>query len=76
MDDLNSSWLLFTAGLRVLVTHIERAAANIKILQLFVQTAASGFPSQSRSVKAVHPDFRLFMSTCLPVPAVINGETI
>ncbi|KAI7795482.1 putative dynein heavy chain domain-containing protein 1, partial [Triplophysa rosa] len=59
-------------GLGVLVTHIERAMANIKILQPFVQTAASVFLSQSRSVKAAHPDFRLFMSTPLPVPALIN----
>ncbi|XP_073667956.1 dynein heavy chain domain-containing protein 1 [Paramisgurnus dabryanus] len=59
-------------GLRVLVTHIERAAANIKILQPFVQTTASVFSGQSHSVKAIHPDFRLFMSTCLTVPAVIN----
>ncbi|XP_073732029.1 dynein heavy chain domain-containing protein 1 [Misgurnus anguillicaudatus] len=59
-------------GLSVLVTHIERAAANIKILQPFLQTPASVFSGQSHSVKAVHPDFRLFMSTCLPVPAVIN----
>ncbi|KAA0707857.1 Dynein heavy chain 6, axonemal [Triplophysa tibetana] len=59
-------------GLGVLVTHIERAIANIKILQPFVQTAASVFLSQCRSVKAAHPDFRLFMSTPLPVPALIN----
>lgn len=56
------------------MTHIERAMANIKILQPFVQTAASVFLSESRSVKPAHPDFRLFMSTPLPVPALINGE--
>ncbi|XP_026076980.1 dynein heavy chain domain-containing protein 1 [Carassius auratus] len=57
-------------GLRVLVTHTERATSNLQILQMFVTPASS--PGQSHSVKPAHPDFRLIMSTSLPVQSLIQ----
>ncbi|XP_042622934.1 dynein heavy chain domain-containing protein 1 isoform X2 [Cyprinus carpio] len=57
-------------GLRVLVTHTERATSNLQILQMFVTPASS--PGQSHSVKPAHPDFRLIMSTSLPVQTLIH----
>ncbi|XP_016387040.1 dynein heavy chain domain-containing protein 1-like [Sinocyclocheilus rhinocerous] len=57
-------------GLRVLVTHTERATSNLQILQIFVTPASS--PGQSHSVQPDHPDFRLIMSTSLPVQTLIH----
>ncbi|XP_058646980.1 dynein heavy chain domain-containing protein 1 isoform X2 [Onychostoma macrolepis] len=57
-------------GLRVLVMHIERATSNLQILQTFVTPGSS--PDQSRLVKPAHPDFRLIMSTSLPVKTLIH----
>ncbi|KAL0181370.1 hypothetical protein M9458_023776, partial [Cirrhinus mrigala] len=54
----------------VLVTHIDRATSNLQILQKFVTPASS--PGQSRPDKSAHPDFRLIMSTSLPVQTLIH----
>lgn len=41
---------------------------------MFVTPASS--PGQSHSVKPAHPDFRLIMSTSLPVQTLIHGERL
>ncbi|XP_051531516.1 dynein heavy chain domain-containing protein 1 [Myxocyprinus asiaticus] len=59
-------------GLRVLVTHIERALQDLKFLEVFVQLAGRQPLDQSHPVKAAHSDFHLFMSTSLPVRDLVN----
>ncbi|XP_051967401.1 dynein heavy chain domain-containing protein 1 [Xyrauchen texanus] len=59
-------------GLRVLVTHIERALQDLKTLEVFVHLAGRQSFDQSRPVKAAHSDFHLFMSTSLSVRDLVN----
>ncbi|XP_030633907.1 dynein heavy chain domain-containing protein 1 [Chanos chanos] len=54
-------------GLKVLVTHVERATPSDEFLELLVQPAGSCSPGRKHPIKVAHPDFCLSLSTPLPV---------
>ncbi|XP_067102810.1 dynein heavy chain domain-containing protein 1 [Osmerus mordax] len=59
-------------GLRVLVTHIERAAHTPDFLEMLVRPAGNCAPGLRRPVQPAHPEYCLFLSTCLPVRLLLN----
>uniref|UniRef100_A0AAQ5XW98 AAA+ ATPase domain-containing protein n=1 Tax=Amphiprion ocellaris TaxID=80972 RepID=A0AAQ5XW98_AMPOC len=54
-------------GLKVLVTHMERAVPSPQFLDKLVCPGECCFPGQKQPPQLVHPDFCLFLSTHLPV---------
>ncbi|XP_071386131.1 dynein heavy chain domain-containing protein 1 [Centroberyx affinis] len=54
-------------GLRVLVTHVERAVPSPQFLARLVRPAGNFLPGFKRPVQPTHPQFCLFLSTHLPV---------
>ncbi|KAM4750013.1 dynein heavy chain domain-containing protein 1 [Anableps anableps] len=54
-------------GWKVLVTHVERAKSNPEFLAKLVPPRRSCFHGLQQPPQPVHPDFRLFLSTPLPV---------
>ncbi|KAM4612293.1 dynein heavy chain domain-containing protein 1 [Polymixia lowei] len=54
-------------GLRVLVTHVERAVPSPEFLAMLVRPAGSCLPGLRRPLQPAHPEFCLFLSTRLPV---------
>ncbi|CAB1347910.1 unnamed protein product, partial [Coregonus sp. 'balchen'] len=59
-------------GLRVLVTHVERAVPSPEFLEVLVRPAGSRSPGLRRPVQTAHPEFCLFLSTPLPVRLILN----
>ncbi|XP_029571084.1 dynein heavy chain domain-containing protein 1 [Salmo trutta] len=59
-------------GLRVLVTHVERAVPSPEFLELLMRPAGSHSPGLRRPVQTAHPEFCLFLSTALPVRLILN----
>ncbi|XP_029900968.1 dynein heavy chain domain-containing protein 1 [Myripristis murdjan] len=60
-------------GLRVLVTHVERAVPSPQFLSRLVCPSASFLPEFIQPVQPTHPEFCLFLSTHLPVQ-LLNSE--
>ncbi|XP_070987103.1 dynein heavy chain domain-containing protein 1 [Oncorhynchus clarkii lewisi] len=59
-------------GLRVLVTHVERAVPSPEFLEVLMRPAGSHSPGLRRPVQTAHPEFCLFLSTPLPVRLILN----
>nr|XP_012771268.1 dynein heavy chain domain-containing protein 1 [Maylandia zebra] len=60
-------------GLRVLVTHVERAIPNLQFLAKLSRPAGCYFPGLNQPIQMVHPEFCLFLSTCLPIRLLNSG---
>ncbi|XP_037619572.1 dynein heavy chain domain-containing protein 1 isoform X1 [Sebastes umbrosus] len=60
-------------GLRVLVTHVERAIPSPRFLARLVRSAGCLHPGLKQRVQPTHPEFCLFLSTHLPVQ-LLNSE--
>ncbi|XP_005749883.1 dynein heavy chain domain-containing protein 1 [Pundamilia nyererei] len=60
-------------GLRVLVTHVERAIPNPQFLAKLSRPAGCYFPGLNQPIQMVHPEFCLFLSTCLPIRLLNSG---
>ncbi|XP_040891858.1 dynein heavy chain domain-containing protein 1 [Toxotes jaculatrix] len=54
-------------GLRVLVTHVERATPSPQLLARLAHPAGYCLPGFKQHAQPTHPDFCLFLSTHLPV---------
>ncbi|XP_051802066.1 dynein heavy chain domain-containing protein 1 isoform X2 [Acanthochromis polyacanthus] len=59
-------------GLKVLVTHMERAVPTPQFLDKLVCLDECCFPGQMQPPQLVHPDFCLFLSTHLPVRQLVS----
>ncbi|XP_008294462.1 dynein heavy chain domain-containing protein 1 [Stegastes partitus] len=59
-------------GLRVLVTHMERAVPSPQFLDKLARPDKCCFPALKQPVELVHPDFCLFLSTHLPVRLLVS----
>ncbi|XP_070683759.1 dynein heavy chain domain-containing protein 1 [Pempheris klunzingeri] len=60
-------------GLRVLVTHMERAIPNPQFLARLTRSAGCCLPGLKQHAQPTHPEFCLFLSTHLPVQ-LLNSE--
>ncbi|XP_007576319.1 dynein heavy chain domain-containing protein 1 isoform X2 [Poecilia formosa] len=60
-------------GLNVLVTHVERAKPSPEFLAKLVPPNRIWFYRREQPPQPVHPDFRLFLSTPLPVRLLNSG---
>ncbi|XP_054896838.1 dynein heavy chain domain-containing protein 1 isoform X2 [Poeciliopsis prolifica] len=60
-------------GLNVLVTHVERATPSPEFLAKLVPPNRLWFYRREKPPQPVHPDFRLFLSTPLPVRLLNRG---
>ncbi|XP_067441454.1 dynein heavy chain domain-containing protein 1 isoform X1 [Thunnus thynnus] len=54
-------------GLRVLVTHVERAVPSPQFMARLARPAGCHLPGLKQHVQLTHPEFCLFLSTYLPV---------
>ncbi|KAM6960532.1 dynein heavy chain domain-containing protein 1 [Aplochiton taeniatus] len=59
-------------GLRVLLTHVERVIPTPQLLAMLVRPAGSRCPGFRRPVPVAHPNFRLFLSSPLPVRLLLK----
>ncbi|XP_030593777.1 dynein heavy chain domain-containing protein 1 isoform X2 [Archocentrus centrarchus] len=59
-------------GLRVLVTHVERAVPSPQFLAKLARPTGCYFPGLNQPFQIVHPEFCLFLSTHLPI-RLLNG---
>ncbi|KAL7831592.1 hypothetical protein AOLI_G00291400 [Acnodon oligacanthus] len=59
-------------GLRVLITHVEHAVASEDFLKILVRPGGSHCVDVFHSVDALHCEFRLFISTALPVRVLFD----
>lgn len=55
------------AGLRVLLTHVERASPSLQFLSRLVRPAGCCIPGVKQRFQQTHPEFCLVLSTQLPV---------
>ncbi|KAL6470881.1 hypothetical protein MHYP_G00195310 [Metynnis hypsauchen] len=59
-------------GLRVLITHVEHAVASEDLLNILVRPGGSHCLDVFHPVEALHSEFRLFISTALPVRVLFD----
>ncbi|XP_036393632.1 dynein heavy chain domain-containing protein 1 [Megalops cyprinoides] len=59
-------------GLKVLVTHVERVRLSPEFLELLTRQAGTSIQGLAERRPAGHPDFRLFLSTPLPVRKLLE----
>lgn len=62
------------AGLRVLLTHVERAVPCPRFLSRLVRSTGCVTPSITQHSQPTHPEFRLFLSTQLTVNLLGTGK--
>lgn len=62
------------AGLRVLVTNMERVTPSPQFLARLVRPAGCCLPGTEQHVQPTHPEFCLFLATHLPVQLLGSGE--
>lgn len=62
------------AGLRVLLTRVERVVPCPKFLSRLMRTTGCVTPGITQCSQTTHPEFRLFLSTQLPVRLLGTGK--
>lgn len=62
------------AGLRVLLTRVERVVPCPKFLSRLMRTTGCVTPGITQCSQTTHPEFRLFLSTQLPVHLLGTGK--